>query len=75
MSTHGRQVELLYFPECPHWHVADERLREVTSRLGLTIEYQLVTSSEDAERVSFRGSPTHRSRPRSAPTVQATRRS
>ena len=58
MSTHGPHVELLYFPECPHWQVADERLREVAGRLGLTIGYQLVTSAEDAERVSFRGSPT-----------------
>lgn len=64
MTTHGRQVELLYFPECPHWQVADERLREVASRLGLTIEYQLVTSAEDAERLVpwFADDPDRRSR-------------
>ncbi len=58
MSQASHRLQLLYFPECPHWRVADERLREVASRVGLTIEYQLVTTSEEADRVSFRGSPT-----------------
>ncbi len=58
MSRRSRELRLLYFPECPHWRIADERLREVADRLGLTIDYQLVTTSEDADRVSFRGSPT-----------------
>jgi hypothetical protein len=58
MSTTRRQLELLYFPDCPHWRVADERLRDVANRLGLSIEYRLVTTSEEADRVSFRGSPT-----------------
>ena len=58
MTRPEHRLQLLYFPECPNWHDTDERLREVASRTGLTIEYQLVTSAEDAERVSFRGSPT-----------------
>ncbi len=58
MSQASHRLQLLYFPECPHWRVADERLREVASRFGLTIEYRLVTTSEEADRVSFRGSPT-----------------
>lgn len=58
MPTRDRQLELLYFPDCPHWRVADERLREVANRFGLSIEYRLVTSSEEADRLSFRGSPT-----------------
>ena len=42
----------------PYWRVADEPLREVADNLGLTIDYQLATTSEEADRVSFRGSPT-----------------
>ncbi len=58
MSKASHRLQLLYFPECPHWHVADERLREVAEPLGIPIEYRLVTTSEEADRVSFRGSPT-----------------
>ena len=53
-----QRIELLYFPECPHWRLAQERLSEVAGRVGLSIELQLVTTEEEAERVSFRGSPT-----------------
>lgn len=52
------RLELLYFPGCPHWHLAEQRLSEVAARFGLQIEHQLVTTEEEAERVSFRGSPT-----------------
>lgn len=58
MSRTPHRLQLLYFPECPHWSLAEERLREVADRLGLSIEHQLVTTEDDAERVSFRGSPT-----------------
>lgn len=59
MSQQGpHRVQLLYFPECPHWRLVEERLSEVVARLGLSIEHQLVTTEEEAERVSFRGSPT-----------------
>ncbi len=58
MSQASHRLQLLYFPDCPHWRVADERLREVAQPLGLPIEYLLVTTAEEAERVSFRGSPT-----------------
>ena len=54
----SRQVQLLYFPECPNWHLADERLRELAARFELSIEHQLVTTPEEAQRASFRGSPT-----------------
>lgn len=49
---------MLYFPDCPNWHVAHERLRDAAAQYGLSIEHQLVTTPEEAERVSFRGSPT-----------------
>ncbi len=53
-----RRLELLYFPACPHWTLAEERLSEVATRFGLPVEHRLVTTEEEAERVSFRGSPT-----------------
>ncbi len=58
MPLHPHQLQLLYFPECPHWGLAEERLSVVARRYGLPIEHQLVTTEEEAERVSFRGSPT-----------------
>ncbi len=58
MPPTPRRLELLYFPECPHWSLAQERLSEVTARFGLSIEHHLVTTEDEAERVCFRGSPT-----------------
>lgn len=51
------KVELLYFDDCPHWKVADGRLRELAAELGFELNRRLVESSEDAEALSFRGSP------------------
>lgn len=51
-------VTLLYFDDCPSWRTADERLRSLQAELDFTLEHQLVTTAEEAERVSFRGSPT-----------------
>lgn len=58
MTRAPQRLELLYFPECPHWTLAEERLSEVATRFGLSIEHRLVTTDEEARRVSFRGSPT-----------------
>lgn len=58
MPQTPHRLQLLYFPDCPHWRLAEQRLGEVAARLGLSIEHQLVTTEEEAERVSFRGSPT-----------------
>jgi hypothetical protein len=58
MPRTPHRLQLLYFPECPHWRLTEERLNEVAARLGLSIEHQLVTTEEEAVRVSFRGSPT-----------------
>jgi len=52
------RIELLYFEDCPNWKVADERLREVTSRRGQVVSYRLVATPEEAEANGFRGSPT-----------------
>lgn len=58
MCQPTRRLQLLYFPDCPNWQLADERLRDAASHLGLSIEHVLVTTTEAAERLSFRGSPT-----------------
>jgi hypothetical protein len=54
-------VRLLYFDGCPHWAVAEQRLRSASSSLGRggeTIRHVLVETSEDAEGLGFIGSPT-----------------
>lgn len=54
------KVELLYFEGCPHWKVADERLRALAERRGFTVQRRLVGNAEEAEQLEFRGSPTIR---------------
>lgn len=53
-------VRLLYFDGCPNWRETDERLREAVALAGLSVAptYVKVMTPEDAERLSFRGSPT-----------------
>lgn len=51
-------ITLLYFEDCPHWKVADERLALIAAERGdVTVTRRLVENSEDAERVGFLGSP------------------
>ena len=58
MLRSPHRVQLLYFPDCPNWSLAEQRLTEVAARFDLSIEHVLVTTEADAERLSFRGSPT-----------------
>lgn len=51
-------VTLLYFDGCPHWRLADERLRELGEHAGFTLEHVAVNKPEEAERLGFLGSPT-----------------
>lgn len=51
-------VTLQYFDGCPNWRLADERLRTVAAEFGLHVNYQKVASPEEAEALSFHGSPT-----------------
>lgn len=51
-------VTLLYFDGCPNWHTADARLTELAAELDLRVDHRQVTSTEEAERIGFRGSPT-----------------
>lgn len=55
------KVTIQFFEGCPHWKVAEERLRKALADLGradVEIDHQRVDSPEDAERLDFRGSPT-----------------
>jgi hypothetical protein len=50
-----------YFDGCPHWRLAEERLRQVLAELGpadVEVELERVETPEQAEAVAFRGSPT-----------------
>ncbi len=54
-------VHLLYFDGCPNWREADDRVREALRRVGAdpgSLRHTVVATPEDAERLSFRGSPT-----------------
>jgi hypothetical protein len=55
------KVTIQYFDGCPHWKLADQRVRKVLgslSRADVVLEYQRIDSPETAERVGFHGSPT-----------------
>jgi hypothetical protein len=61
VSEPGPPVSLLFFDDCPNWRVTGNRLREALDRLGrpdVPIEYREVSTAEQAEQWSFRGSPT-----------------
>lgn len=54
-------VTIQFFEGCPHWQVAEQRLRRALSDIGraeVEIGHQQVDSAEDAERLDFHGSPT-----------------
>ena len=52
-------ITLQYFDGCPNWTVVDKRLRLLaTGRPDIALRYQLIDTVEEAERVSFHGSPT-----------------
>jgi len=51
-------IALLYFDDCPNWKIADQRLAVIAAeRADLTVSRHLVETLEEAERVSFHGSP------------------
>lgn len=55
------KITIQYFDGCPHWTLAENRLREAMTDLGrkdVEIAYQRIESPDDAEQVSFHGSPT-----------------
>ena len=54
------RITIRYFEGCPHWRLADARVRQALRAVGLnaTVEYDRVETHEDAVRTGFRGSPT-----------------
>jgi hypothetical protein len=55
------RITVQYFDGCPHWKLADRRLASVLHGFDkgeITVEYQLIDSTELAERIGFHGSPT-----------------
>lgn len=57
------RIEILYFDGCPHWEVAERRLKTALQRTGrgdVTLHRVRVTSPEHADQLGFVGSPTVR---------------
>ena len=52
------QITFQYFEGCPNWRTTYERLAEALSGVDTTVLMQLVETTEEAEAVGFRGSPT-----------------
>lgn len=55
------KVTIQYFDGCPHWKLAEQRVRRVLEGMSsddVTLDYELIDSPETAERVGFHGSPT-----------------
>lgn len=55
------RITIQYFDGCPHWRLADERVRKVLRDVpagDVALDYELIDSPETAERVGFHGSPT-----------------
>ena len=55
------KITIQYFDGCPHWKLADERVRNVLgdlSRDDVALEYQFIDSPATADQLGFHGSPT-----------------
>ncbi len=52
-----RQVELLYFDDCPNWREADAVLGRLAGEVEFELTRRLVGTPEQAEALGFRGSP------------------
>lgn len=56
------RVTIRFFDGCPHWKIAEERLREAVVAAGVedraTVVLERIATAEEAEGVRFRGSPT-----------------
>lgn len=51
-------ITLLYFNDCPNWKVADQRLATIAAaNADVTVMRHRVKTLEEAERLSFHGSP------------------
>ncbi len=51
-------ITLLYFDDCPHWKVADDRPAALAAeRPDITLTRRLVADAAEADRIGFLGSP------------------
>ncbi len=54
-------IEIRYFDDCPNWKIADDRVAEALHEVGIEkalVTYRQVTSTDQANAIEFRGSPT-----------------
>lgn len=52
------EITLLYFDDCPNWTAADRHLDQLQSEFAdVVVTRHLVDTTEEAERLRFRGSP------------------
>ena len=65
LTVHGTignvDVTLLFFDSCPNWRKADARIRQALREIGAppgAVTLRRVETPEEAEQLSFRGSPT-----------------
>jgi hypothetical protein len=55
------RITIQYFEGCPHWKLAEQRLRNVLRNLppdDISLDYEVIDSLATAERLGFYGSPT-----------------
>jgi hypothetical protein len=52
------QVTVQYFEGCPNWETTYRQLETLAGELGFDLDRRTVDTPEEAERLSFRGSPT-----------------
>jgi hypothetical protein len=52
------QVTLLHFDGCPNWETTFRQLETLSAELEFDLERRQVDTPADAERLTFRGSPT-----------------
>jgi len=55
------KITIQFFDGCPHWELAERRLRQALADIGredVQITQQRIDSPEDAQRLDFHGSPT-----------------
>ena len=53
-------IEIRYFDDCPNWRDTDELVSRLVGELGVdaVVRHRMVETVEEAERLSFVGSPT-----------------
>ncbi len=58
-AVNSMDITLLYFPECPHWQTAHERLTEIIAEgHDATVSCVVIDTDDAAQATGFRGSPT-----------------